>query len=698
MAVIGRIRKRVGLLIAFVGISMLLFILGDLVTSNKGIMNKSSDVVGVVNGEKIHYQEFERKVDHMIENYKANTKSENIDQNTTDMLREQAWNMAVNENTLGKEYTKLGVSCSPDELFDLVAGKNPHAQVKQAFTDPKTGIFDPQTVVRFLKDLPNRDEATQKQWNEFENAVRDERIAQKYKDIIKSGLYVTSLEAKNNFIESGKTLNLKYVVLNYNSIPDSSVKPEESELKTYYNAHANEYKQAETIRKIEYVTFDITPSADDRKEITDWAAKKKEEFEQASDNVSFVNQNSDTPFDSAYYPKSTLPLIDSSLFTASTGTVVGPFEDGGSIKISKLNAVKMVPDSVKARHILLKIEGNDTAAVMARADSLKNAIKKGSSFADLATKFSQDPGSAIKGGDLGWFLPGRMVKPFNDACFEGKKGDLPIVISQFGVHLIEILDKGKESKQVQIATLTRKVEPSQKTYDALYNKANQFAATASSGDAFDSAVVKQGLNKRTADNIRESDKNIPGLEQPRELIRWVYKAEKGEVSKAFTVGEKYVIAHLVSIKEKGIQPLEDVRPQVTAAVIRQKKADMLIEKFNKQAAGATTIDAVAQKMNTGVTDANNLTFLNTYIPAAGNEPRVVGTAFALKQGEISKPIKGESGVFIVMVSSVTEPAPAKDFEANRKQLLDQRKGRSEYEVFNALKEKANIEDNRGRFY
>ncbi|MCX6291408.1 MAG: peptidylprolyl isomerase [Bacteroidetes bacterium] len=699
MAVIGRIRKRVGLLIAFVGISMLLFILGDLVTSNKGIMGRTSDVVGVVSGEKIRYQEFEKKVEQLISNYKDNSKTESIDQNTTEMLREQAWSMAVNDNTLGKEYEKIGVSCGPDELYDMVNGKNPHPQIKQAFTDPKTGIFDPQTVLKFLKNLPNTDEKTQMQWTNFEKAIREERIGQKYKDIIKGGLYVTALEAKNNFLESSRIANLKYVELNFITVPDSSIKPDESELKTYYNAHQNDYKQAETVRKVEYITFDIMPSAADRADVQSWVSKKREEFAQSTNDALFVNQNSDSPFDSTYHAKGTLrPILDTTLFKVPEGTIVGPYEEGNLYKFSKLVNTKMVPDSVKARHILIKIENNDTAKAMSRADSLKSAIKKGAKFADLAGRFSVDQGSAIKGGDLGWFKFGAMVKPFNDACFDGKKGDMPIVRSEFGIHLIEILDKGVQSKQIQVATVERKIEPSQKTYDALYNKANQFAAANNTGELFDSACVKQGLNKRIADNVKENDKGIAGLEQPREMIRWAYKASKGETSKAFTFGDKYVIAHLVDIKEKGFLPLEEVKPQVTAMVKKEKKAEILAEKFSKQAAGATTIDAVAQKLNVAAVDADNVSFVNTFLPAAGSEPKVVGTAFALKQGELSKPIKGDNGVYMIMVKSFTEPPAAKDYEANRKQLVDQRKSRSEYEVFNALKEKANIEDNRGKFY
>ena len=699
MAFIGRIRKRVGLLIIVIGVSLLLFILGDVVSSNSGLIGGTSDVVGVVSGEEIRYQEFEKKVEKLIEIYKINSKTENIDQSTTDMLREQAWSTEVSNNTLAIEYYKLGIACGPAELFDYITGRNPHAQIRQAFTDPNTGVYDPQNVIRFLKDLPNRDELTQKQWSDFEVALREERIAQKYKDVIKGALFATELEAKNHYQENSRIANLKLVTLNYNTIPDSAAKFEESDLKKYYNTHQNKYRQTETIRKIEYIAFDILPSAEDRQEVVSWITQKHEEFIEATDNALFVNQNSDVIFDSSYHAIGTLsPMIDADFYNAEIGTMIGPYEDDGSLKISKLTNFKMVADSVKARHILIKFVNNDTAATMHLADSLKNAIKKGSKFAELASKHSEDAGSAIMGGDLGWFTSGKMVPSFNDACFDGKKGDLTIVKSEFGVHLIEIQDKGTTSKHIQVANVIRKVEPSQKTYDALYNKANQFAAANNTGELFDSACIKQGINKRVADNLKESEKNIPGLDQPRELVRWAYKAKIGEVSKAFTIGDKYVIAHLTAIKEKGILPLEDVKQQVTAGVIKEKKGDLLIEKINNVTTGVTSIDAAAQKLSLTATDADNVNFANGYIPSIGNELRLIGTAFTLKEGQLSKPIRGENGVFLVSVKSYTEQGPTKDLWSNRRQLTEQRKGRSEFEVFNALKEKANIEDNRGKFY
>jgi len=698
MAVIGRIRKRVGLLIGFVGASMVLFILGDLVTSNKGIMGRNNDVLGVVGGEKIRYPEFEKKVETLMENYKANTQKDNIDQATTDQLREQAWTMELNNLILGKEYKKLGVSCGPEERFDMCTGRNVNEQIKTAFTNKETGQFNQQDVVKFLKDLPNRDESVQKQWRTFEDAITDERIAQKYKDAIKGGIFATTAEAKANYEETGRTASIRFIRLDYGSLPDSAVKVEDSDLKSYYNEHQNTFMQVETVRKLEYITFDVKPSMEDNKEAEEWMNKKKEEFASATVDSLFVNQNSDAPFDSSFKAKGSLPPALDSMFDASTGTIIGPYIEGGAYKLAKLSNTRMVSDSVKARHILIKIQNGDTAAALGKADSLKSLIKKGQKFGELAKKYSEDPGSAIKDGDLGWFGYGRMVHAFNDACFNGKKGDMPIVTSEFGVHLIEIMDKSAQSKQDQFAIVVHKVEPSQKTYDKVYQDAQKFAADNTSAALFDSSVVKLGLNKRIADNLKEADKNIAGLESPREMIRWAYKVNKGEVSKVFTFGDKYVVAKLTDVKEKGILPMEEVKDQVTAGAIKLKKADKLIEQFNAKIAGVTSIDAMAQKMNLPLNPAENITFSNPYLQGVGNEPVLVGTIFTMKAGQTSKTIRGENAVFVVVVDKINEPAAIKDYTTNQKQIADQRKQRSDYEVFNALKEKAKVEDNRGKFY
>ncbi|HQW23959.1 MAG TPA: SurA N-terminal domain-containing protein, partial [Bacteroidia bacterium] len=314
MAVITRIRKRVGLLIGFVGVSMILFILGDLVTSNSGLLQGNSDVVGVIGDEKVHYQEYNRRVETLTENYKINTKNENVDQNTQDMLREQAWGMFVTDNTTGREIKKLGLTCSAGELYDMCVGTNPHPQIKQAFTDPKTGVFDPANVIKFLKDLPNRDENTQRQWKTFEDAIAEERIGTKYKDLIKAGLFVTGEEAKRNFEEAQKNASIRFARLDLNTIPDSSVKVEDSDLSSYYNANQQKYKQAETIRKVEYITFDVNPSPEDRAAVLASIQNLGKEYAAATDNLSFVSQNTDGAVDTTYHAKGTLPvMVDTAL-------------------------------------------------------------------------------------------------------------------------------------------------------------------------------------------------------------------------------------------------------------------------------------------------------------------------------------------------------------------------------------------------
>ena len=698
MAIISKIRKRGALIIGFVGLSMLLFILGDLVTSNTGLFHNTSDVVAVIGGEKIHYREFEARVDKMVENYKINSKQENVDANTTDMIREQLWNTVVTENTIGKEIEKLGINCDKDELYDMVAGKNIDSKIKQAFKD-SLGNFNPQNVVKFLNNLPNADEKLQGQWAEFEKALQEDRRQEKYKALIKGCIYFTTAEAKRSFTDQERTASIQYVGEFYRNLADSAVKISDSDVEKYYNDHEDEFKQAESTRKIDYVTFDVVPSDEDKQKGDEWIRGKMQEFKAATDNASFIAQTSDSPFDSTYHSLATLPAAFQNSINDSIGTIIGPYDEGSSKKLAKISADRIMPDSVKARHILIKIENGDSAKAFARADSMKKAAKgKGKVFEEMAKKFSQDPGSGSKGGDLGWFKPGMMVPEFNNACFKGKKGDMPIVKTQFGVHLIEITDQAKPSRQIQIAVLDHKVEPSQKTYDSYFLQASEFANKNNTAELFDKACKEKNLNKRAADNLRETDKSVAGLEQPRELVRWAFTAKQDEISKAFTSGDKYVVAHLASIKDKGTLPLEAVRDQASSQARKEKKAEMLIEKFNKAMSTAKTPADVAQQMQLQVQSADNISFSAGVIQNIGREPAIVGTIFTLPQGKMSVPIKGESAVLVASVNMFNEPKKDADVKPIAQSLVATIKQRCDYEVQNALKEKANIEDNRGKFY
>mgnify|MGYP000202157167 FL=1 len=258
MAVIGKIRQRAGLLIGIVGFSLVAFILGDLLTSNRSFLTGSGNELAIIGSKKVGVQEFESRVKQLEENYKINTGNETIDQNTLESLREQAWTQLLNEEILVKQIEKTGIKVSPEELFDLIQGKNPHPQIKEAFKDPKTGEFSPANVIQFLKNMDN--DATGKtrtQWVAFEKYISEERAKEKYNEMIKHGLFTTSVEAKRFYENQNRVASVRFIDFNYTTIVDSTIQVDEKEMREYYNANQNEFKQ-EASRKLEYVAFEVT--------------------------------------------------------------------------------------------------------------------------------------------------------------------------------------------------------------------------------------------------------------------------------------------------------------------------------------------------------------------------------------------------------------------------------------------------------
>ena len=236
MAVIEKIRGKAGLLIGIVGFSLAAFILGDFFSSNSAFRSSDSNV-GEINGKSINVVDFEARVQTQVDNYKLQSNNESVDQNTMDQLREQTWNQLVNDMVMKPQYEKLGLTCSPKELLDMVQGKNPHPQIKQAFTDPKTGMFNPANVSNFLKNMDNDQTGkTRKQWVLFENAIREERVQQKYYNLLKGGMYVSKAEALADFMGRNKTASVRFVAIPYATISDSTIEVTDAEIKTLYNA------------------------------------------------------------------------------------------------------------------------------------------------------------------------------------------------------------------------------------------------------------------------------------------------------------------------------------------------------------------------------------------------------------------------------------------------------------------------------
>lgn len=705
MATLQNIRNRGSLMVAIViGLALGAFILGDMLNSGSNLMKPSQMEIGEIDGESVQYPDFQRKVEELSEIYKMNTQQTQIDENTWQQIREQVWQAYLQENIIGKTSENLGITVSADELFDLVQGNNPHPIIQQLFRNPQTGVVDKSTVLQFLKSLETNATPQQRSyWLYIENQIKEDRIKTKYNNLVAKGLYVTSDEAKNSLEAKNKNANFQYVVLNYASIPDSAVKMSNSDLKAYYTKHESDYKQ-EKSRKIEYLTFDVLPSASDIEATQKWVADSKEEFATVTDNEQYINVNSDTRFDPSFYKKDELQTsLAEWAFSGQKGDFYGPYLEDNEYKLAKIDQFKMLPDSVQASHILINPQtvGGEPAAT-ALIDSIKNLIENGASFSELALKYSEDPGSASKGGDLGWFKRKQMVPEFEEAAFNGDVNKLYVVQTRFGFHLIKPTKKGKETNQVRLAILSRKIEPSNETYQKVYSETSKFASENPTVEAFNKSIIDQKLNKKIA-TLKENDRDISGLETARPLIRAAFLADEGKIvvnnegSSIFEFGNKFVIASLVNTTEEGNSSFEDAKIRVELAVRKEKKAQMLAEKLKNATAGQTDLSSIASKLSTDVREASSVNFTTSSIPSIGFEPAVIGTVCTMAEGKVSAPVEGNNGVYLTKVTSVNT-TENEDLKGEKTRLALSLGSRAESQVFESLKKSVEVVDKRAKFY
>ena len=702
MATLQNIRNRGGMMIAIViGLALGAFILGDMLNSGSKLMRPSQMKIAEVNGESIQYPDFQKKVDELVEVYKMNTQQTQIDENTMEQMREQVWQSYLQENILGKATEKLGISVSAEELFDLVQGNNPHPIIQQLFRNQQTGQVDKSTIIQFLKSLQTNATAQQKSyWLYIENQIRQDKLRTKYSDLVSKGLHVTTEDAKKSLVEKNKNVNFQYVGINYSSVSDADVKVTDDELKAYYNKHKDEYKQ-ENSRNIEYVTFDVLPSEADKAAIQKWLNDSKTEFSTVTDNAQYVNVNSDTRFDPSFSKREDLsPALADWAFNAKPGDFYGPYLENGEYKLAKVDQFKMLPDSVQASHILISAQtAGSLPKAKAIADSLKRNIDLGGNFAEIAMKYSEDTGSKIKGGDLGWFKRKQMVPEFEEAAFSGEVNKLYVVESRYGFHVIKPTKKGKETNQVRLAILSKKIEPSTETYQKVYSETSKFASENQTLEAFNKAVVDQKLDKKVA-ILKDNDREVVGLESSRQLVRAAFTADQGKIlvnnegSTIFEFGNKFVIAALTRSTEAGESTFEDAKIRVDLVVRKEKKAQFIADKFKNAGSDLAT---VASKLSIEVKEASGVNFTSFSVPGLGLEPAVIGAVCSLPEGKLSSPIEGNNGVYLTKVTSFTTGTDT-DLKGEKNRLAQSINSQVSSQLFESLKKLAEIDDKRSKFY
>lgn len=704
MSVINKIRERSGLAVGVIAVSLILFIVGgDLLGGRSLLFGGNQQEVGEIAGQSIDYQEFNAKVDQIRAQYEQQTGRAPAEQEMT-QIREQAWNQLLFEIAYQKEFDKLGLKVSPEELVDMVQGNNISPSVRQAFTNPQTGVFDKSSIINYLKGLKNLPVQQQQAWASFENNLSSERLRSKYEALMRLGSFATTAEAQKEYQAQNSKANVKFLFVPYYTINDTTVKVTDAQLQDYLTKHKDEYPGTNS-RSIQYVTFSVAPSKEDSATLYNEIKSLARGLGAATNDSVFAQQNSDTRVP-LYMTAGEMPeQLRASIPTFAPGGIYGPFREGNTYFIYKYGGTKKDTSfTARASHILIQTKGlADSAKVAARqrAEGILKQIQGGASFEALAQTNSQD-GSAQAGGDLGYFKNnGQMVKPFESAVFGATAaGLIPYLVeTEFGYHIIKVTQP-KTNILYRIAAIGKTIAPSQTTRDEALRKADQFASDVQTKEAFDAKVKEdKSLVMATADRISEGATQINALTDARSVVRWAFddKTELNSVSEPFEVGDQYVIAVLTGKTDKDKVEVSDFRTELTTKVRNELKAQQILTKLGN---ASGSLESMAQKYGAGalVETVEDVNLATGFLKSAGIDPIALGKAFGLKPGKRTKPFASEAGVLVMETTSLT-PAPAvADYTMYKTQLQQNNSSRLGFYINEAIKEAANVEDRRAKFY
>ena len=694
MAVIGKIRERGGLLVGITLVSLALFILGDWLAGRGS--GRRDQVLGTVNGEEIGIMEFERRVNDEVESYR-NDFGQQVTAQMTEQVRNSVWQEMLKRKVMMEQVEEAGFSLTPAEYDDIRFGENILPEFRnQPNFQGEDGQPSPEKLQQYFQSV----QLNAPVYHTIQKRrITENRLYSKYTTLVKKSVFVNSAQAKDDYLTKNTKATFNFVAKRYDSEPDSLYTVADKDLRRYYDQHKNDRKyRQQGSRKFEYVTFPVAPSDADRQATMAELAELREGLLASTDDSSYVVANSDSrSFNKTPYKEGTADkLNDSLIVNGPVGTVVGPYQEGDQWKLVKVTELAEVPEA-RVRHILLSTQnGKSEDEQKMRADSLLSVVKRDrSKFEDLVVKWSEDPGSNTKekGGVYDWFDKQQMVPEFTAASFDEKVGAITIAKTSYGYHIVEVLGQRNRPER-RVVTIERAMRPSPTTFKEAYKKSNDFSLRHTDLASFKQAAEEQGLQVTPVDELRNDQRFVPGLQEAGPVVTWVNRAEVGQVSEPMQSGDNYVVAILTGIKAEGVPQLEDVRDAFTKEVVKEKKA----EAWMAQMEGKTDLNALATELKTSQQTATDLGYNVFNLPGGDSEYEVVGRIFALENGQTSVPLKGETGVYVASMTNKTAAPEPQDLNVDRKGLLQRAQSRVDGQLYNALKEGANVKDERYKFY
>ena len=728
MAIIGKIREKSWLMLVLIGGALVAFIFTDYNKMTGNVESKYG--IGTVYGEKVNEQNFNEDVE--MAQLNADRQAQQQQQPSKPVDKAQVWKMFADRMVLNQEFEALGIDVSDNEFDAYLYGEdgfNVLPEFTQSFTDSATGMFDKKLLQSRIEDMESsEDPAVQQQWKDSKQYYTDKIMQEKYFAIINQGIYVTNLEAKNEYEAQKEIKTVSYVMQRYGTIKDTEIDVNDEALKAYYEEHKNEPKFNNKIASREVKFFDITvlPSGQDSTNFENEIATLKEKFVASSNDSLFVTNTRNSDFNyyssthqATYKPDSdekaqqrglTYPAAMDSVFTnAQIGDVIGPFEDRGVTRIAKV--LDYNTNLLSVRHILIAAQKMDTVAVeraKAKVDSLMPLINK-DNFFEYVLNFSEDPGSKNTGGEYKDFLDYEMVPEFSNFATNEPIGKIGYVQTDFGFHIIEVLDK-KEVKYPVLAVVQKALTASQETIDQtdeevdniiylLDEKISPIENGAEKVAMFDSLSKENGYFARPL-QIKDNGPAVYGFSSSfaeDKILKLAFQngAQVGDlIDSPIKENNRYIVAIVSSIKNEGILSFEDAKDLVKAEYIQSEKVKLLSDKMY----GAKTLEDVKGKLENANLSKAELTFANPQISGAGFEPSVVGNIFSeLKDGEMTKPIEGKAGVFVVLIEKTNKAPTAANYQAEKDQMLASARASVQVNLTKGLSKLADVVDNR-RFY
>jgi peptidyl-prolyl cis-trans isomerase D len=702
MSIIQHLRdKSAVLLTGFIALSLIGFLVQDAFIGKSGGASSSTTSVGSINGVKIDVQDYNQKVRMMEESNRQ--QGSPINEQMTQNIMESVWNGYIQETLLQAETNKLGISFTAKEMGDLLFSDYAPQEFKQLFTDQTTGQYNIDQARNWFNNIKKskKPEDVKLINDQLIQPLINRQLSEKYNSIFAQGTYVPKWLIQKLNQDNSSFSSIAYIQVPYALVADSTVAVSDADINAYTAAHKEEFKQAAS-KSIAYVSFDANPSSKDSATLYNQLTNAKADFYTTSDNKAFVvRNNSGIPFFDGYVLKSRLAQdAKDSLVALGNNQVYGPYVDGGSYVVAKKLETKLLPDSIKMRHILIGLVDRKTgqplrtdSAAKKSADSVFTAIKGGANFSLLAAVLSDDEGSKLKGGEYNFSSVdmGTLAKEFADYIFYNKAGDRAVVKTDFGYHIIEILTQKNFEEGYKIAYLSKKIVSSQETDDLSSTIATQFAGTSRDAKSFDAQVTKLNLAKRTAENIKPMDYAVANMPS-RAFVKWIYENKVGAVSEPFDFKDKYVVAIITGSFEEGVQSAAIARVMVEPIVRNQKKAAQLMSKVGT----AANLQAVAGMFKQPINSIDTLRFSEQFIPNLGPETKVIGAALNKKNlNKVSSAIEGQSGLFFIETRQIGAlPSFNNSIEEQQKSMSQQMRQYAMYGSFEALKKAATIKDNR----